>query len=154
METNKIAQTQQLELKEVIKYLEDLTKSFQEGNVVVQKEEAFVVLSLPESVTVKVEAKSKKDKAKFALELSWRVSEECAAGQIKIGSKVPGPKKEEKVPEKQKEKTEETKVKEKTESGKSDPATSAGAKAVAATDSKVGDKDKAVSAAAVPAKKK
>lgn len=77
METNKVTLKQMMETKAAVTLLEDLLKSLKDGKVVVQQGEDYVDLQTPEMIDVKVEAKLKKDKAKFNLALSWRnLSEE------------------------------------------------------------------------------
>ena len=95
METNKVMLKQNLAIKEVIIYLEDLVKSLKDGKVVVQQEESYVDLNLPETASVVVEAKNKKGKAKFSLELSWHMAPVVETGKVCIGSKVPEAKAEE-----------------------------------------------------------
>ena len=89
METNKISLKQIMETKDVITYLEDLIKSFKAGKVVVQQGENHLDLQAPELVDIKVEAKVKKDKSKFGLELSWRSMPAEAVEPVTIKSKVP-----------------------------------------------------------------
>jgi amphi-Trp domain-containing protein len=74
METDKIELKQIQKIAEVVIYLEGLIKGFKEGKIVVQKGEGFVSLVPAEQVTVMVEAKKKKDKEKFSLELSWHAA--------------------------------------------------------------------------------
>ena len=89
METSKISLKQIMETKDAVAYLEDLIKSFNAGKVVVQQGENYVDLQTPEMVDIKVEAKIKKDKSKFSLELSWRTLPADVAETMKISSKTP-----------------------------------------------------------------
>lgn len=89
MELSKISSEQTLSIKDVIKYLEELTKSFKAGKVVVRQGDDFVNLDIAETVAVEVEGKNKKDKAKFCLELSWRKVAAEALAEISIDSKIP-----------------------------------------------------------------
>jgi len=91
METNKISLKQILEIKDAIKYLEDLIKSFKAGKVVVQQGDDYVDLLAPEMVDIKVTARTKKDKSKFSLELSWRNMAAETAEPVAITSKAPSP---------------------------------------------------------------
>lgn len=88
METKKIELKQIQKSSDVVTYLEGLIKGFKEGKIVVQKGEGFVCLVPAEQITVLVEAKKKKDKEKFALELSWHVVE-ADAEPIIITTKGP-----------------------------------------------------------------
>ena len=72
MSGTKVSQSQTMELEKVIAYLEELTACFKEGKIVVEKGDEFVSLTPPDQVFVEVEAKTKKDKNQFSLELSWR----------------------------------------------------------------------------------
>ena len=89
METNKISLKQMMETKDAVAYLEDLIKSFNVGKVVVQQGEDYVDLMTPEMVDIKVEAKIKKNKSKFSLELSWRTLSADATETVTISSKTP-----------------------------------------------------------------
>lgn len=89
MELSKISSEQTLAVKDVINYLEELTRSFKEGKVVVKQGDDFVNLDIAETVAVEVEGKNKKDKAKFSLELSWRKEAAEALAEISIDSKIP-----------------------------------------------------------------
>ncbi|MFP4167769.1 MAG: amphi-Trp domain-containing protein [Desulfonatronovibrionaceae bacterium] len=87
---NKIQNKSSMDLKEVITYLEELTKGFKQGKIVVQQGEEFLSLLPPESVQVEVEAKQKEDKEKFSLELSWvPVTSGSEESEIKITQKEP-----------------------------------------------------------------
>jgi amphi-Trp domain-containing protein len=89
METNKISLKQMMGTKDVVVYLEDLIKSFIAGKVVVQQGEKYVDLQTPEMVDIKVEAKVKKDKSKFSLELSWHTMSSETDETVTISSKAP-----------------------------------------------------------------
>jgi len=100
METNKIALKQMLGTKEAVTYLEDLVKSFQAGKIVVQQGDDYVDLQTPEMVDLKVEAKVKKDKSKFSLELSWRNTSVESDAAVTITSTAPAEKKQSASPAK------------------------------------------------------
>ncbi|SHL15490.1 amphi-Trp domain-containing protein [Desulfatibacillum alkenivorans DSM 16219] len=90
MSGNKVSQSQTMELEKVAAYLEDLAASFKEGKIVVAKGDEFVTLTPPEQVFVEVEAKAKKDKNKFSLELSWRALGPVDGGEsLVISSEEP-----------------------------------------------------------------
>ncbi len=89
-EKNKIETKTQMQLQEVITYLEELTKGFKEGKVVVQQGEEYLTMLPPDSINVAVEAKQK-GKEKFSLELSWvpAASSEESESKITISQKEP-----------------------------------------------------------------
>jgi amphi-Trp domain-containing protein len=89
METNKISLKQMMSTKDAVAYLKELIKSFNDGKVVVQQGEDYVDLKTSEMVDIKVEAKVKKDKSKFSLELSWRSMPVEAVEPVTISSKAP-----------------------------------------------------------------
>lgn len=68
----KVEIEQYVETKEAIKYLEDLVKGLKSGTIVIQHGEESVTLTPPDMVELELEAKQKKDKSKFVLELSWK----------------------------------------------------------------------------------
>lgn len=70
---------QYVETKEAIKYLEDLVKGLKSGTIVIQHGEESVTLTPPDMIELEVEAKQKKDKSKFVLELSWKSAPAGAA---------------------------------------------------------------------------
>ncbi|MCM0756435.1 amphi-Trp domain-containing protein [Desulfovibrio aminophilus] len=70
----KVSIDQYVEVKQVVAYLEDLVKGLKAGSIMVQHGEESVVLTLPDMVEMEIEAKQKKDKSKFVLELSWRAA--------------------------------------------------------------------------------
>jgi len=70
---NKLMVEEVMAVSNVVGYLEGLVKGFKEGKIVVEKGCESLVLTLPEFVDVEVEAKLKKGKAKFGLELSWTI---------------------------------------------------------------------------------
>jgi amphi-Trp domain-containing protein len=92
MEKDKIELKTIMETAEVADYLTALAKGFRAGRIVVEKDGEHLVLS-PAAMSkaeVEIEARIKKDKAKFSLELSWNLApavEECA--QFKIGTELP-----------------------------------------------------------------
>lgn len=80
----KVEIEQYVETKEAIKYLEDLVKGLKSGSIVVQHGEESVTLTPPDMIELELEAKQKKDKSKFVLQLSWKSApapaEECCKG--------------------------------------------------------------------------
>lgn len=74
---------------EVITWLESLVESFRAGRVVLTHGKQSLVLTPPEQVEVEVEARQKKGKSRFLLELSWKESEEVQSPQdFSISSEV------------------------------------------------------------------
>lgn len=119
---NKIQNKNSMDLKEVITYLEELTKGFKQGKIVVQQGEEFISLLPPESVQVEVEAKQKEGKEKFSLELSWvPAGPGSEENEIKITqnepvASPPEPENKEKTPEKKEGGIEKTKTEKETPS--------------------------------------
>lgn len=72
-------------LTEAIAYLEDLVTSLKVGRIEVTEGEKKVILCPPSMLDVEVEAKVKKDKQKFALELSWKSQNECTGACEETG---------------------------------------------------------------------
>lgn len=95
MEKEKIELKTVMETAEVADYLTALAKGFRAGRIVVEKDGEHLVLN-PAAMSkaeVEIEARIKKDKAKFSLELSWQLAaeeDECAA--FNIGTELPEPK--------------------------------------------------------------
>ncbi len=73
MEKDKISLEQSMALEDAIAYLEDLADGFRAGRVIVAQGDASLELIPADSVEVEVEARVKKGKAKFSLELEWRM---------------------------------------------------------------------------------
>lgn len=88
MEKRKIDVKMSLSYSEVVAYLEDLLKSFKSRKIVVQTGEDHLVMTPPEQVGVKVEAKIKKDKQSIGFELSWV---QCEPGGLSISDREPQP---------------------------------------------------------------
>lgn len=94
METEKIELKSLMEASEVADYLTALAAGFRAGRIVVEKDGECLVISpaADAKAEVEIEARLKKDKAKFSLELSWRLSEELVPGsEFKISSELPKP---------------------------------------------------------------
>lgn len=72
MEKDKISLEQSMALEDAIAYLEDLADGFRAGRVIVAQGDTSLELVPADSVDVEVEARVKKGKAKFSLELEWR----------------------------------------------------------------------------------
>ncbi|ADU62195.1 MAG: amphi-Trp domain-containing protein [Pseudodesulfovibrio sp.] len=88
MEKRKINVKMSLSYPEVVAYLEDLLKSFKSRKIVVQTGEDHLVMTPPEQVGVKVEAKIKKDRQSIGFELSWV---QCETGCLSISDREPEP---------------------------------------------------------------
>ena len=79
-----------MELPNVVEYLEALVEGLKAGKVVVEKGGKYISLNPPSVMEVEIEAKQKKDKAKFALELSWKSGTiQSVQEAIKISSEEP-----------------------------------------------------------------
>lgn len=92
MENDKIELKTIMETSEVADYLAALAAGFRAGRIVVEKNGEQLVLN-PAAMSmaeVEVEARIKKDKAKFSLELSWRMMEQPEEGaEFKISTDLP-----------------------------------------------------------------
>ncbi len=89
MEKTKLSVTQQLAYTDAVTYLEALLASFRAGQIVVEQDGEFVTLSPREHVEVTVEAKAKKDKQKFSLELAWTYPPAVEKASVSISPDVP-----------------------------------------------------------------
>ena len=98
---DKISMKKIMAFQEAADYLADLHKHFKDGKIVIVQDGEHVTMTPPEQVTVEIEAKQKKGKKKFALEVSWVESE---SGELSITDKEP-----EKPEEDEDEKEEESK---------------------------------------------
>lgn len=98
----KVEIEQYVETKEAIKYLEDLVKGLKSGSIVVQHGEESVTLTPPDMIELELEAKQKKDKSKFVLELSWKSvpapAEECCKAEAAVPAAKPAAEVVEKKP--------------------------------------------------------
>lgn len=72
MSGEKIELKQIMQAEEAASYLEELARAIRSGKIVLQKDDQEMVVTPPETLMVEVEAKRKKDKCKFELELEWR----------------------------------------------------------------------------------
>jgi len=110
MDKDKIELKTTMESAAVAEYLTALAKGFKNGVITVEKGEERLTFFPVETAEVEVEARVKKDKARFSLEVSWRV----ACGQddpasLKISAEAAKPEakaaaKDEKKPEKKEDK--------------------------------------------------
>ena len=82
METNKVKVKQAVDAGSAAEYLEAFCDGLRKGRVVVERGDEFVVLPVADLVELEVKAKKKRDKAKFSMELSWRIASEAAASSI------------------------------------------------------------------------
>jgi len=98
MDKDKIELKTIMETADVADYLTALAKGFRAGRIVIEKDGEHLVLS-PAAMSkaeVEIEARIKKDKAKFSLELSWLLAPELEEGTgLKIGTELPKPAKDE-----------------------------------------------------------
>jgi amphi-Trp domain-containing protein len=76
MEKTKLTVTQSLEFTEATAYLEALLQSFKTGTILVSQGEDSLELTPAPIVDVEVEAKVKKGRQKFSLELEWEETAE------------------------------------------------------------------------------
>ena len=88
MNKDKVEMKKTMAFAEAADYLAELHKHFKQGKIVIVQGEDHVVMTPPDHVTVEIEAKQKKGKQKFSLEVSWVESE---AGDLTITDTEPEP---------------------------------------------------------------
>lgn len=71
MSKQKVSVSMELAYSEALSYMKALVKGMESGRINVESGEESVTLVPSERIAIKVEAKVKKDKQKFAFELSW-----------------------------------------------------------------------------------
>lgn len=71
MSKQKVSVGMELAYSEALSYMKALVKGMESGRINVESGEESVTLVPSERIAIKVEAKVKKDKQKFAFELSW-----------------------------------------------------------------------------------
>lgn len=76
MDKDKIEMKAVMETAAVADYLEALARGFKKGQITVEKGGESLTLIPVETAEVEVEARVKKDKARFSLEVTWRVARE------------------------------------------------------------------------------
>ena len=74
MDKDKIEMKTIMESAAVAEYLTQLAKGFKSGSIVVEKDGESLTLTPAETAEVEVEARVKKDKARFSLEVTWRTA--------------------------------------------------------------------------------
>jgi amphi-Trp domain-containing protein len=74
MDKDKIEMKTLMESAAVAEYLTQLAKGFKSGSIVVEKDGESLTLTPAETAEVEVEARVKKDKARFSLEVTWRTA--------------------------------------------------------------------------------
>ena len=90
MGKNNIELKRTVDINEVISYLEALVDSFKKGRIVVAQGGKSLEFNPPGVLTLEIEAKQKKEKGKFAFELSWKTPEpEQDPQDIRISSVPP-----------------------------------------------------------------
>ena len=77
MDKDKIEMKATMESAAVAEYLTALAKGFKSGVICVEKGDETLTLIPAEMAEVEVEARVKKDKARFSLEVSWRLAPEA-----------------------------------------------------------------------------
>ncbi|MFP3999488.1 MAG: amphi-Trp domain-containing protein [Desulfobacterales bacterium] len=90
MKKDKITQHQRAERQEVVGYLEDLLNSLRSGKIVVEQNGHFISLNLPETLEIEIEARQKKEKGSFSIEISWKEPEAYdEPAKIRISTEEP-----------------------------------------------------------------
>jgi amphi-Trp domain-containing protein len=82
----------QMDLNKALDYLQSLQAALKKGTAYVQNGAEVVTLEPEGSVTMEVEAKSKKDKQSIKIELSWERAEEpqpATSGSLTISEHEP-----------------------------------------------------------------
>jgi len=90
MDKDKIEMKTVMESAAVAEYLTQLAKGFKSGSITVEKDGESLTLVPAETAEVEVEARMKKDKARFSLEVTWRTA--CAQDEpasLKISAEAP-----------------------------------------------------------------
>ncbi len=80
------------ELDQAIAYLESIVSSLKEKKVVIQKDDAYVVLTPEDFVSMEIEAEEKKDKQELSIEISWKSAEvmsDVSTSHLNISSREP-----------------------------------------------------------------
>jgi amphi-Trp domain-containing protein len=87
MDTDKIEMKTLMDSAAVADYLIALAKGFKDGCIVVEKDGEKLTLTPAETAEVEVEARMKKDKARFSLEVTWRMAQpQDGVTSLKISS--------------------------------------------------------------------
>ena len=91
MDKDKIEMKATMESAAVAEYLTALAKGFKTGIITVEKDGESLTMIPVEIAEVEVEARVKKDKARFSLEVSWRLPQEQddAATSFSIRAEAP-----------------------------------------------------------------
>lgn len=90
MSDNSIELRKVIEIQNAVEYLEALAAGLKAGNIVVEQGERKLTLNPPPIVELQIEAKQKKAKAKFVMELQWKSGAvEDVEESIQISSQVP-----------------------------------------------------------------
>lgn len=99
---DKLEMKAQMKSADVAKYLMGLADGFKAGRIVVEQGADSLVLLPAVLAEVEVEARVKKDKARFSLEVSWRTACEEDCEELKISAGKPEKKDEPKKAEEKK----------------------------------------------------
>lgn len=90
MDKDKIEMKTLMESAAVAEYLTQLAKGFKSGSIVVEKDGESLTLTPAETAEVEVEARVKKDKARFSLEVTWRTAASLdEPASLKISATAP-----------------------------------------------------------------
>jgi amphi-Trp domain-containing protein len=90
MKANKISHHQRMKREDLVCYLEDLTESIRTGKIVIERNGQFVSLMPPDTVSVELAARMKKDKGELSIEISWKKpSDEPGSPPLIISSDEP-----------------------------------------------------------------
>lgn len=80
---------QNLDLKTLTHYLDELVKTLKAGKVVLQQNDQYISLSPNEQVSLQISAKQKSEKETLSLEISWVPSKSQEETPLKISQIEP-----------------------------------------------------------------
>jgi len=90
MKASKLSHHQRMKREDLVCCLEDLTESIRTGKIVIERNGQFVSLTPPDTVSVELQAKMKKDKGELSIEISWKKPlEEPVSAPLIISSDEP-----------------------------------------------------------------
>ena len=91
-EEQKFELEQNLDLKTLTDYMEELVKTFKAGKVVLQQEDQYINLSPDEQISLQISAKQKSEKESLSLLISWEPKKSQEEATLKISQTEPEPK--------------------------------------------------------------
>lgn len=91
MKKNEVSIKSKLETDAVVSMFTDLSSSFKDGKVVIQKGASFITLRPAGQIEMEIEASEKKGKQKIEIQLSWKedILLDAPEAEIKISTQEP-----------------------------------------------------------------